>query len=219
MARAETLLPLLAGLALLAAGPAQAAATHGVVQATAATRLKPDFLHGAQLFEGCTACHGTDAGGEPNGSVPRLAGQHASVLIKQIVDFRGGRRWDLRMEQVTSRHHLDDAQSVADVAGYIAMLAPVLPATPGNGEQLERGTQAYKRRCQECHGAAGEGSAKTHTPRLAGQHAAYLMRQMQEAAGGGRPNMSASHQALLNNLDVLDFQGLADYLARLPTAG
>jgi cytochrome c553 len=215
MARASDCLLTLACLALCASGPAFAAATKGGVRAAEVTRLKPDTAHGAQLFEGCTACHGTDAGGESNGSVPRLAGQHASVLIKQIIDFRGGRRWDLRMEQVASRHHLDDAQAVADVAGYIAMLAPVLPATTGNGEQLDRGGALYKRRCLECHGPQGEGAAASHTPRLAGQHAAYLMRQMQEAAAGGRPNMNTSHQALLNVLDVQDFQGLSDYLSRL----
>jgi cytochrome c553 len=209
----------LACLALLAAAPAGAAAMKGSEQIARATRLKPDTQHGAQLFAGCTACHGSDGGGEPNGSVPRLAGQHASVLIRQIVDFRGGRRWDLRMEQVTSRHHFDDAQAVADVAGYIATLIPLLPATPGNGEQLERGRQLYRRRCQECHGPTADGAAATHIPRLAGQHAAYLMRQMQESAGGGRPNMSASHQALLNSLDVQDFQALADSLSRLPPGG
>jgi cytochrome c553 len=220
MARASSCLRAAVACLLLAApGLAAAAATTGSEQAAAAARLKPDYLRGAQLFEGCTACHGSDAGGEPNGSVPRLAGQYARVLIKQIIDFRSGRRWDLRMEQVTSRHQLGDAQAVADVAGYIAMLSPVLAPTPGNGGQLERGAGLYKSRCLECHGPMGEGSVGSQTPRIAGQHAAYLMRQMQETAGGGRPNMSAGHQALLDTLEVRDFEGLADYISRLPSGG
>jgi cytochrome c553 len=217
MARTEhRLIPLAALLALAAAGVVGAAATRGGEEVARALRLKPDAARGAQLYSACTACHGTDAGGEPNGSVPRLAGQHAPVLIQQIIDFRGGRRWDLRMEQVVSRHQLNDAQAVADVAGYIAALAPQLAATPGSGGQLEHGAELYKARCQECHGATGEGTAATRTPRIAGQHAAYLMRQMQEAAGGGRPNMGASHRALLAGFELADYQGLSDYLSRLP---
>ena len=132
MAHAEhRLVPLAALIALAAAGVVGAAAVKGGEEVARITRLKADTMHGAQLFEACTACHGTDAGGEPNGSVPRLAGQHAPVLIQQIIDFRGGRRWDLRMEQVVSRHQLEGPQAVADVAGYIAALAPALPAGPG----------------------------------------------------------------------------------------
>jgi len=217
MPRTEHRLVALAALiALAVAGVVGAAAVNGGEEVARAIRLKPDAQHGAQLFEACTACHGTDAGGEPNGSVPRLAGQHASVLVKQIIDFRGGRRWDLRLEQVASRHQLQGPQAVADVASYVAALTPVLPATTGDGQQLDHGAQLYKARCQECHGPAGEGAAASRTPRIAGQHAAYLMRQMQESAGGGRPNMSAPHQALLATFELADFQGLSDYLSRLP---
>jgi cytochrome c553 len=180
-----------------------------------ALRATPDLTQGAQLFTVCMACHGADGGGEVNGTVPRIAGQHATVLIKELVDFRNGQRWDLRMEQVASRHRLLDPQAIADVAAYVAGLATALPATTGTGENLGHGATAFLRLCSSCHGAVGLGSAATRTPRLAGQHAAYLLRQMQESAGGGRPNMTAAHVALLNQLDVQGFQGIADYLSRL----
>ena len=52
-------------------------------------------------------------------------------------------------------------------------------------------------------------------PRLAGQHASYLLRQMQESATNGRPNMAASHVEALRSLSYEDFSGAADYLSRI----
>jgi cytochrome c553 len=208
---------LLAVFSLGLLGVAQAASVRGDEFAQA-LRARPDLAHGAQLFVGCTACHGSDGGGESNGSVPRIAGQHASVLVKQLVDFRNGQRWDLRMEQVASRHSLLDPQAIADVAGFVATQAAALPAAIGTGENLRHGASVFLALCADCHGAVGLGDATTRVPRLAGQHAPYLMRQMQEGAGGGRPNMVASHRALLNRLDVQDYAGIADYLARMSPA-
>jgi cytochrome c553 len=180
-----------------------------------ALQATPDLAHGAQLFAGCVACHGSDGAGEANGTVPRIAAQHAAVLIKELVDFRNRRRWDLRMEQVAGGHRLSGAQDVADVAGYVATLRPDLPPTTGSGEYLQRGASAYIRVCAGCHGASGQGSGVAAVPRLAGQHASYLLRQMQESATNGRPNMAASHVAVLRSLSYEDFSGAADYLSRI----
>jgi cytochrome c553 len=197
-------------LATLAAG---AATGSGEMQRALAAR--PDLAHGAQLFVGCVACHGSDGAGESNGTVPRIAGQHVSVLIKEIVDFRRRRRWDLRMEQVAGGHRLGGPQDVADVAGYISSLTAESPPAIGTGEYLQRGASAYVRVCAGCHGGSGQGDAATAMPRLAGQHALYLLRQMQESATNGRPNMAVSHVAALRTLSYEDFAGAADYLARM----
>jgi len=180
-----------------------------------ALQATPDPVRGAQLFAACVACHGSDAAGEANGTVPRIAGQHPAVLIKELVDFRNRRRWDLRMEQVAGGHRLAGAQDVADVADYVATLRPRLPPTTGDGEYLQRGATAYVSACAGCHGASGQGSNAAAVPRLAGQHAPYLLRQMQESATAGRPNMAAAHVALLRSLSYEDFAGAADYLSRL----
>jgi cytochrome c553 len=180
-----------------------------------ALQATPDLAHGTQLFAGCVACHGSDGAGEANGTVPRIAGQHAAVLIKELVDFRNRRRWDLRMEQVAGGHRLTDAQDVADVAGYVARLRPDLLTATGSGEYLQRGASAYVRVCAGCHGASGQGSSVNAVPRLAGQHAPYLLRQMQESATNGRPNMAASHVEALRSFSYEDFSGAADYLSRI----
>src|SRR5215204_7433099 len=80
------------------------AASPALTELQAALRAKPDSEHGAVLFAQCASCHGQYGQGLPDGSTPRIAGQHFSVLVKQLVDFRYGKRWDFRMEQRANTH-------------------------------------------------------------------------------------------------------------------
>jgi cytochrome c553 len=80
-----------------------------------ATRATPDVEHGGELFLQCVSCHGGNGAGQSNGNTPRIAGQHYPVLLKQLVDFRHGKRWDFRMEEQADRHHLEGPQDIADV--------------------------------------------------------------------------------------------------------
>ncbi|MCS6947194.1 MAG: c-type cytochrome [Steroidobacteraceae bacterium] len=155
------------------------------------------------------------AAGVSGGTVPRLAGQHYRVLVKQIVDFRHGRRWDDRMEHFADRHHLPTAQSVADVAAYVAELRSAPAPAGGNGENLAVGARSYFDKCSRCHGAAGHGDNARLIPRLAGQHYLYLVRQLYDGAEGRRPNMSRAHRRLLLSLDKASIEGIADYLSRM----
>jgi cytochrome c553 len=177
---------------------------------------KPNLTRGAEHFETCAACHGSDGAGARDGTVPSIAGQHYRVLVRQLVDFRHDKRWDLRMEHFADRHHLADAQAIADVAGYAAGLPRISSPGLADGTQLERGTRIYQLVCASCHGSQGEGSDRRGVPRLAGQHQGYLMRQIQDAADHRRPNMEGEHAALIRrSLSYEDIVGVADYLARL----
>src|SRR5512144_228595 len=71
----------------------------------AGAQLEPNLAHGAELFQSCAACHGPDGRGTPDGEVPAIAGQHGSVLLKQLTDFRHEQRWNERMQHFTDRHH------------------------------------------------------------------------------------------------------------------
>src|SRR3954466_4121209 len=99
-----------------------AAATPGARDLTQATKAKPDLEHGSRLFTQCVSCHGTQGAGLESGETPRIAGQHQTVLLKQLVDFRHGRRWDFRMEEQAKDHHLKTPQDIADVAAFVAQL-------------------------------------------------------------------------------------------------
>ena len=180
-----------------------------------ARRSEANLDRGARLFETCAACHGANGGGTRDGQIPRIAGQHASVLVKELVDYRHERRWDPRMEHFSDRHHLPDAQAVADVAAYISQLDREVPVGAGNGEFLAHGADSYARLCANCHGAAGEGDARSAVPRIAGQHYEYLRRQIYDAVDGRRPNFSPTHIRLFARLDHDDIEALADYLSRL----
>lgn len=181
-----------------------------------ALRSRPNLDRGAELFRPCTACHGPSGAGTLDGGVPRIAGQHAGVLAKQLVDYRHDRRWDLRMEHFADRHHLVDGQAIADIAAYINQLEVRAAPGVGTGELLEHGARLYAQACQSCHGSAGEGNAKRLIPQIAGQHYEYLIRQIYDAVDGRRPNFSATHVRLLARLQREDIVGLADYLSRLP---
>jgi cytochrome c553 len=178
-------------------------------------RSEANLDRGAELFGTCSACHGPDGGGTRDGQVPRIAGQQASVLMKQLVDFRHDRRWDPRMEHFADRHHLPDAQAIADVAAYISRLEARLASGEGRGELLGPGAASYARLCRGCHGAVGQGEARGAVPRLAGQHYEYLRRQIFDAVDGRRPNFSRSHIRLLARLDHDGIDSIADYLSRL----
>ena len=178
-------------------------------------RTKADAVRGAQLYAQCAACHGADGNGDANGSTPRIAGQHYRVLAKQLVDFRGGKRWDFRMEGMADSHHLKDAHDIADVAVYITGLARPADRGVGSGEFAAEGARLFAGKCQSCHGARAEGDAARGVPRLAGQHYAYLMRQMYDAVDGRRPALPRLHSQRIAPLDFQQVRAVADFLARI----
>ena len=202
------------GLLVLAAATAQAVST-AQEELAEVKRSTPDLDRGAELFETCAACHGSDGGGTSDGQVPRIGAQHLSVLWKQLVDYRHDRRWDLRMEHFADRHHLGDPQAIADVAAYIHQLEPRGAPGEGSGKLVEKGAGLYAQLCRSCHGNAAQGDAAHAVPRIAGQHYEYLRRQFYDAVDGRRPNFSPAHIRLLARLDHDDIEAVADYLSRL----
>jgi cytochrome c553 len=181
-----------------------------------ALALQPDVEHGREVFSKCAACHGPAGGGTTDGAFPRIAGQHYRVLVRQVVNFRRGTRWDMRMEGVATSHEVvPELQDIADVARYVSQLDADSAPGVGEGIHVQRGAKLYAERCASCHGRGGEGSDKQEIPRLAGQHAAYLARQIYDAVDGRRPELTRSHGKRLESLDYEDILGLSDYLARI----
>ena len=91
----------------------------------AVLRLKPDAVHGEQIFDTCAACHGDKGHGASDGSVPAIAGQNFRAVVRALVMFRHGGRSDPRMQHFTDRTHLSrGAQDIADVAAYVSQLQP-----------------------------------------------------------------------------------------------
>jgi cytochrome c553 len=188
-----------------------ATASHG---AELRRKYLPDPQHGAQLFAACRTCHGQDGEGTLEGSVPRIAGQHYSVLLKQLHDFRSGRRSDFRME-LADRHAFPDEHAIADVAMFVSQLPATGERGHGDASRSTAGAALFGARCASCHGADGRGDAKRAIPRLGGQHYGYLVRQMYDAVDGRRPTLVDVHGRKIQPLDYDQVRGIADYLSRI----
>lgn len=179
-----------------------------------AIRARPEARHGATLFMACAACHGENGEGNAREGVPRIAGQFPRVIIRQLVDYRHGKRADPQMQRMADRHLLIDAQDMADVAAYAASRRAWTPAATGSGAHLARAAQLYENRCSDCHGVAGQGDGGSLIPRVAGQHYSYLLQQLQGVLEGQRPLLSFTHLPQLADLDRESLEGLADLLSR-----
>lgn len=188
------------------------ASSHEDVQV--AMDLQPDLKHGAQLFAGCAACH-HPADSEPaDRRIPRIAGQHASVLVKQLVEFRRADRWNEHMQRVTSAHDFN-LQAIADVAAFVSRLEWAIQPSSGQSDLREPGATLYRRKCGACHGVDGEGSTKRAIPRLAGQRYDYLLEQIYNVEHGRRRNIPSHHVEALAKLDLAELRDISDYLSRV----
>jgi cytochrome c553 len=216
MRRRTSLIWLLGCVSLLvaAASYAQAGPT-ARAEFAAATELRADAVNGERLFETCRACHNPDGSGTQDGNIAAIGGQHYRVVLQQLVDFRHGKRWDVRMEHFADRHHLKSPQELADVAAHVASLPRPWPPSFGNGQFVGIGARVYISQCSSCHGATGQGNDVMKMPRIAGQHFAYSVRQLQDAADGRRPSMVATHRDMVRRMSFEEIQGVADYLARI----
>lgn len=207
-------------LAVLASALGRAAQAGDEEQPTIATvrARAPDVAAGEHLYAICAACHGTLGGGRAAGEIPAIAGQHPGVLIRQLVAYRNGVRWDVRMEHAAQIRRLGDAQAIADVIAYVSRLPTPTTNQRGVGRNLAIGATLYDRRCRSCHGAAGEGSAVRDVPRLAAQHYGYLQRQFFDVLEHRRPELEASHAVAMRGLDRDEIDGIADRLSRFEPA-
>ena len=156
----------------------------------AALDAKGVAKNGEEGYEICGACHLPSGAGRPDGTFPQLAGQHTTVLIKQMADIRMGLRDNPTMYPFAKE--LVDPQELANVAAYIEKLC--IPTDHGQYEgadaaaQIAKGKDLYEKQCLECHGKNGEGKKEKFYPVIAGQHYKYLLRQMTEIRDGHRRN-------------------------------
>ena len=179
-----------------------------------ALKLKGNVARGEEAFEGCQGCHRRGATGSASGMYPRLAGQHAAVLIEQMADIRSGRRRNPKMEPFADEHVLTP-QAIADIAFYLQGL-PVPPSLgKGPGKALERGKAIYSRDCADCHGEGGEGNGAKFYPMVAGQHFVYLLREARLLRDGERGNANPDMVRVIKPYSDQDLEAVADYMSRL----
>jgi cytochrome c553 len=190
----------------------QAQAARELEQALA---LTPNLAAGLEIYRGCAQCHGPEGWGLRSGLVPQLAGQHRTVVIKQLADIRAGNRQSVVMAPYSSVELIGGTQAVADVAGYIDTLEISTAGGKGPGDQLELGGRLYRENCARCHGARGEGDAGAYAPRIQAQHYNYLVQQFEWIRDGTRRNANAEMKAQIERFDEPQMHAVLDYVSRL----
>ena len=149
-----------------------------------------DAAAGKQKSAACAACHGAD-GNSVNGEWPKLAGQNAKYLAKQLHEFKAGDRANPIMSGMAAP--LSD-QDMADLAAYFSSQK----VSPGEADPqlVEAGQALYKggnlangvSACMACHGPNGAGNPEAGFPSIAGQHAQYTETQLKAFRSMQRAN-------------------------------
>ncbi|MCL2658049.1 MAG: c-type cytochrome [Betaproteobacteria bacterium] len=183
---------------------------------TKVLETKGDPERGAAAFVPCQGCHRSDAMGKSSGAYPRLAGQHASVLLKQMTDIRSGLRNNPKMEEYVE-DHLAKPENMADIAAYVSAL-PIVEDKVGRGPgtAIQAGKTLFERDCVQCHGNNGEGDAQKFYPMVAAQHYRYLLRELHYIRDGDRGNSNPDMVKVVKPYREADLEALADYMSSLP---
>ncbi len=138
----------------------------------------------------CAACHGAD-GNSVVPTFPKLAGQNAPYLMKELHDFKSGARKNPIMTAMVVPL---TNQDIDNLAAYYSSQTMSVGTTnkklAAKGENIFRGGNATTgvAACMACHGPTGAGNPAAHFPRLAGQHAPYIVAQLEAFKNGTRSN-------------------------------
>lgn len=187
--------------------------TEGDLKETLA--LPADVQRGKEAYGECQTCHRKDASGRAKFDIPRLSGQHASVVIKQLMDIRSGLRVNEDMREYMHDSDLT-LQDFADMAAYLQSLPVTGDIAQGPAALVPRGKAVYETECSGCHGNRGEGRAELFYPMLASQHYNYLLREIDLILNGQRGNSNPAMPLILSDLPAEDKRAVAAYLAQLP---
>ena len=177
----------------------------------------PDLAKGQALSSGvCAACHSSD-GSRGSAANPILQGQHADYLVKQLLEYKEGKRDNPVMKAIAAQLSLADMRNVASF--YAARQArPGFAkgkATATLGEKIYRGGIADRSvaACSGCHGPNGAGIPAQY-PRVGGQHADYIEAQLLAFRSGARRN-NAVMTDVAARLNDREIKAVSDYLAGL----
>jgi cytochrome c553 len=210
LSRSLTARPALVATAALLASATLHAAT------PAAPAFKADIARGQQLAAACMACHTADGtrGAPAN---PILQGQHPEYIVKQLAEFKSGKRRNAIMQGLAAGLSEEDMKHIA--AFYASKPAPKGFATSKDtvtlGEAIWRGGIKAKGvpACAACHGPVGSGIPAQY-PRVAGQHAAYTETQMNAFRLGERGN-NPQMMTIAGKMNEREIKSVADFAAGL----
>lgn len=210
-------LPAMSSFAAAETAPADAAQAPAVVAAAPVMAAKPDLVKGEATFTAvCAACHGAD-GNSGTPAYPKLAQQHPEYLVKQLQEYKSGKRKNAIMQGFAATLSDADMKNVA----YWATSKKAKPGFAKEKELVTMGERIYRGgiadrqvpACAGCHSPTG-GGIPAQYPRLSGQHSEYTAAQLTYFRDGIRTNSLQMTQvaAKLNDKEI---RAVSDYIAGL----
>ncbi len=208
---------LLAALLVLPAMSSFAAGEAAPAAAAPAKIAKPDLVKGGATYAAvCAACHGAD-GNSGTPAYPKLSQQHPEYLVKQLQEFKSGKRKNAIMQGFAATLSEDDMKNVS----YWATSKAAKPGFAKEKDLVTMGERIYRGgisdrqipACAGCHSPTGAGIPSQY-PRLSGQHSEYTAAQLTAFRDGVRGNSLQMNQvaAKLNDKEI---RAVADYIAGL----
>ncbi|WP_353233669.1 c-type cytochrome [Diaphorobacter ruginosibacter] len=177
---------------------------------------KPDLAKGEASFALCVACHAAD-GNSTIAANPVLAQQHPEYLVKQLQEFKSGKRDDPVMKGMAGTLSDDDMRNVS----WWLATQKAKPGFSKDKELVSLGEKIYRggiqdrsiAACAGCHSPNGAGIPSQY-PRISGQHADYTVKQLMDFRDGKRGNnlIMTQEAAKLNDREI---KAVSDYIAGL----
>jgi cytochrome c oxidase subunit 2 len=148
-----------------------------------------DPAAGQALFAVCSACHGQQAEGNKELNAPKLSGQAAWYLARQLKNFKTGMRGadekdTFGKQMAPMAATLANDAAIANVVAYIGSLPDARPTAAVMGNP-DKGKSQFGT-CAACHGVKGQGIWATNAPRLANMSDWYMQRQLENFRQGIR---------------------------------
>lgn len=195
------------------------------VEASETAAKKADLVRGEQIAaQQCAACHMADGNSVVPGN-PKLAGQSAAYLYKQLINFKvmpGTKEEAERSNPIMSgiASILSD-EDMKNVAAFFASKTMKPDMAKAGAASVELGQKIYRggiasinvAACAGCHGPAGAG-IPNQFPRLGGQHAEYIEAQLMAFRNNARKN-STQMSAIAARMSDAEIKAVADYIAGL----
>lgn len=174
---------------------------------------------GMKAWEVCGMCHGLD-GNSPMPKFPRLAGQPYEYLLKQLGDFKSGRRANDGGQMSAIAEQLSPRKMDIVARYFSGQKLSVGKARKNPADVLANGEALFRRgaeargipACASCHGV--DAQAGSAAARLAGQHAAYLAKQIRDFRSSARSNdVGGQMRAVAEALRDVEIEAVAAYAA------
>ncbi len=182
-----------------------------------------DPARGEPLYAVCSSCHGPRGQGNPDMNAPKIAGQSAWYLRRQLEYYQDGVRGahpddTYGRQMAPMARTIGSDQAMRDLIAYVGTF-PDEPVEATIAGDVDRGRHLY-RVCGSCHGWDGQGIAAVKAPRAAGMQDWYLVRQLenfQDGIRGAHPDDLYGDQ-MMQMADILvDDQAVNDVVAYINT--